>query len=77
MSKSDDTYTNELLEEIRAQNKAVLEIVSAMREELTRVPKREEFDDLKQDVKVIRAAVTDLSQQVVNHERRISRLEAA
>lgn len=58
-------------------SKAVLDIVSAMCEELSRVPKREEFDELKQDVKVIKAAVTDLSQQVANHERRISRLEAA
>lgn len=39
--------------------------------------KREEFDELKQDVKVIKAAVTDLSRQVNDHEHRIGNLETA
>ena len=48
-----------------------------MRAELKRMPKREEFDELKQDVKVVRAAATDTSHQVHDLERRVSRLEAA
>lgn len=41
-----------VLHEVQATN----EDVTAMREELARVPKREEFDELKQDVKTIKAA---------------------
>lgn len=48
-----------------------------MQDELSRIPKREEFDELKQDVKVIKAAITDLSGQVSDHETRITRLETA
>lgn len=74
---SDQDYTAILLEEIRDQNKAVLEAVGGMRKELADVPKHDEFDELKQDVKVIKAAVVDLSHQVADHEHRITRLEAA
>lgn len=77
MSNSDDNYTGLLLEQIRDQNKAVLEAVSDMRTDLKQLPKREEFDELKQDVKVIKAAVTDLSRQVNDHEQRIGELETA
>jgi septal ring factor EnvC (AmiA/AmiB activator) len=72
MSKSDDNYTNVLLEQILHKNDAILEIVSATRDELKRVPKREEFDELKQDVKTIRAAVTDQGKQVQKHERQLN-----
>ena len=77
MSDSEDNYIGVLLEQIRDQNRAVLEAVGSMQEELKRVPKREEFDELKQDVKVIKAAVTDLSHQVTDHEHRIGHLESA
>ena len=77
MNNSDDNYTGLLLEQIRDQNKVVLEAVSDIRTELKQVPKREEFDELKQDVKVIKAVVTDLSRQVDDHERRIGDLETA
>lgn len=77
MSESDAKYFSMILEEIRDQNKVLLEAFSGMRDELNRLPKREEFDELKQDVKVIKATVTDLSGQVSNHETRITRLETA
>lgn len=77
MNDTNNNYHDVLLEQIRDQNKAVLEAVSGIRAELAQVPKREEFDELRQDVKIIKAAVTDLSQQVADHERRLSRLEAA
>lgn len=77
MNDANNNDLRVLLEQIRDQNKVVLETVDTMRAELALVPKREEFDELKQDVKVIKAAVTDLSRQVNDHERRISHLEAA
>ena len=59
-----DTQSNDLailLEQHCDQNKVVLEAVADMRATLAQVPKRQEFELLKQDVKVIKAAVTDLS----------------
>lgn len=77
MNEMNNNYHDVLLEQLRDQNKLILEIVSSLRAEVAQVPKRAEFDELKQDVKVVKAAVTDLSHQVSNHEHRISRLEAA
>ena len=74
---ADKDYMAVLLEEIRDQNKAVLEAVGDMQKQLADVPKRAEFDELRADVRVIRAAVTDISEQVGDHEQRITRLEAA
>lgn len=33
--------------------------------------------ELKSDMKVVKVAITDMSKQLVNHERRITRLELA
>jgi Tfp pilus assembly protein PilO len=74
---ADTDYMAVLLEEIRDQNKAVLEVVGDMQQQLADVPKRAEFDELRADVRVIRAAVADLSVQVSDHEQRMTRLEAA
>ena len=48
-----------------------------MRATLALVLKCDEFDEIKQDVEIIKAAVTDLSRQMNGHEFRISWLEAA
>jgi chromosome segregation ATPase len=78
MSAQDNNYFAVLLEEIRAQNKAVLEYVGEIPKLAARLESIEQnVVELKQDVKVIKAAVTDVSHQVSNHEQRISRLEAA
>jgi hypothetical protein len=59
------------------QVQLILEIVTDMQAKITQLPTRQEFNELKQDTKVIKAAVTDTSRQVHDHERRITRLEAA
>lgn len=66
MSATNDRYIGTLLEEIREQNKALLE---GMKE----LPTRGEFHELRQDV-------TELKQdmkQITDHEHRITRFEAA
>ena len=73
-----DDYTNILLEEMRDQNKAILEYVG----KLPTVEKdiaelKDDVAELKSDMKVVKAAVTDLSNKVADHEHRITRLEAA
>ncbi len=78
MNKSDDTYIGALLEEIRDQNKVVLESVGDMQRQVAVLPAmQQDIAELKQDMKVVKAAVTDLSRQVNDHERRIGDLETA
>jgi len=77
MSDIDAKYVGHLLEEIRDEVRAVHETVAL-------VPTRGEFEELRQvvsdvqaDVRMIKAAVADTNRQVDDHERRITRLEAA
>lgn len=77
MEEANNNYFNVLLEQIRDQNKLVLEAVGDIQAKVANLPTREEFDELKQDVRVIKAAVTDLSHHVADHERRISHPKAA
>ncbi len=75
----DKNYTNVILEEIRSQMSAVLEIVSDNQRKLGNMPTREEFDDLKADVNTIKRAVVD-NDKTTRHElelldRRVTELE--
>ena len=63
----DKNYTNVILEEIRSQMSAVLEIVSDNQRKLDNMPTREEFDDLKADVNTIKLAVVD-NDKTTQHE---------
>lgn len=76
MSNSDDNYLGVLLEEIRDQNKAILEAVSDMQAQVAKLPGIDgSVNELKADTKVIKTAVTEQSKQLKNHESRITRLE--
>jgi len=66
-----------LLEQIRDQNKAVLEGIKDLPTRMEFSELRQDVAELKQDMKVVRAATTDTSHQVHDLERRVSRLEAA
>ena len=75
----DKNYTNVILEEIRSQMSAVLEIVADNQRKLGNMPTREEFDDLKADVNTIKRAVVD-NDKTTRHElelldRRVTKLE--
>ncbi len=63
----DKNYTNVILEEIRSQMRAVLEIVPDNQRKLGNMPTREEFDDLKADVNTIKLAVVD-NDKTTQHE---------
>jgi hypothetical protein len=75
MSKSDN-YTDVLLEEVNDKFDRIIDVVSQLQDELKRKPDREEFDELKSDVKVIKAALTDTNDQIQGHEKRITVLES-
>lgn len=66
-----------LMEQVLHEVKATNEGVGAVKEMLIRKPDREEFDELKQDVKTIKAALTATNRDVAELDRRVTRLEAA
>jgi hypothetical protein len=68
MNSSDDNYVGLLLEQIRDQNKAVLEAVGDIRAKVENLPTRDEFNELKQDVKTIKAAVTATNRDLAKHK---------
>lgn len=73
-----DNYTNVLLEEMNGKFDAVLEIVVDMRNKMQLdMVTKDEFNEVKTDIQIIKAAITDTNHQVQNHERRITKLETA
>ncbi len=66
---SDDAkYIGHLLEVIRDEVRAVHEGVAGIREVVNDQPTRAEFNELKRDVKTIKASVTDLSRDLEKHK---------
>lgn len=76
MSKNDN-YTAVVLEEIRDQNKAVLEAVGQIIDTINTLATKDELAEVKADVKVIRAAVTVTNTDVSDLKRRVTVLEHA
>ncbi|MEI6237801.1 MAG: hypothetical protein WCP03_04350 [Candidatus Saccharibacteria bacterium] len=70
------SHTDILLEEMNSKFEAVIEVVGQMQDQLKDIPKRDEFEELKSDVKIIKTAVVDRSNQLNSHEKRITRLES-
>ncbi len=78
MSDIDTNHVGVLLEQIASQNQAVLEAVGDMQLKVALLPTmQQDIAELKQDIKTIKPAVTATNRDVVGHEHRISRLEAA
>lgn len=69
-------YVAVLLEEMRDQNRAVLEAVGDMQEKMSMLPTREEFNEVKDDIKIIKAAITDISNEQKVHNTRLDALES-
>ena len=57
-----------LMEDQNGKLDAVLEAVGDIRAKVEDLPTRDEFNVLKQDVKTIKAAVTDLSRDLKQHK---------
>ena len=85
MADDDSHYYGALLEELRAQIRAVMEALGDIQRQVHELPEvRQNTRLLMDDTLVLKAAVRDLSNevgglsdQVEHHEHRISRLEAA
>lgn len=58
----------------------VTEAIVSLKEQVDNMPTRDEFNELKDDVKIIKIAVTDTNKELHQHkasaERRLTRLEA-
>lgn len=67
----DDHYVGVILEEVRDQNKAVLEAVGSMQGMVKLIP------GIKNDIEVIKTDIKAIKAVVKNHEGRITTLETA
>lgn len=79
------TYTDEDLKRVAGikdeifndQLQIVLEVVTDIQTQVSKITKIEEdVDELKQDMKVVKAAVTDTSRELHALDQRVGRLEA-
>lgn len=76
MSDNGD-YTGVLLEDMNSKMDVVVEAVGQMQNQIKNLPTRDEFQELKDDVKVIKNVVTGRSEQLTDHEERLGVLETA
>lgn len=74
---NDTEYTNLILEEIRGQNKVVIEAVGQMQEKIETLATQESLDRLAVKVNTIEAAVKDTNKEVKDLNRRVTILEHA
>jgi predicted nucleic acid-binding Zn-ribbon protein len=77
--KPDDNYRDVLLEEMNGKFDMVLEMVGYLRENMATKSDirelRDELSEVKGDVKAIKFAVTNMSGDIDDHEKRITKLE--
>lgn len=73
----DNDYTNVILEDINAKFNTVLELVDLTRQDMKSLAKQSSIDEMKSDIKVIKAVLTDSGKQLIDHETRIAKLELA
>jgi len=72
-----DTRTEVLLEDTNSKLDALVEVVRDMRDYMqAHLATKEELGEVKADIKIVKAAVTDLSHQVNDHENRLNVVEA-
>ncbi|MBI1952299.1 hypothetical protein HYS42_01075 [Candidatus Saccharibacteria bacterium] len=75
--QDDDLKNGVILEEIRDQNKAIIEGLKGFSGVPAKVDKlSDDMEIVKSDLKVIKAVVKDHSNQLDDHEHRIAILEA-
>ena len=74
MSKSDN-YTDVLLEDVNDKFDRIMDAVSQMQDELKLKANQSDIDEIKADIKIIKAVLTDTNEQVQHHEKRITTLE--
>lgn len=69
---SDSEYTNITLEEIRGQNKVVIEAVGQMQEKMETLATKEALQVVADDVAIIKHALKDTNKEVQDLDRRVT-----
>jgi septal ring factor EnvC (AmiA/AmiB activator) len=73
----DIRYLGVLFEKMLDQNKTILEVVGDMQQHITKIPQlQEDIHELKQDMRVVKAAVTDTNRELHELDKRVTQLEA-
>ncbi len=78
----EERYTNVILEEIRDQMQAVVELATATNDKVNSIGNTvdrlvEDVDELKSDMKVVKKAVTDTNTDLKLLDRRVTKFETA
>ncbi len=74
----DDHYEGALLEEIKSQHKAILELVGSMKDHVKHIPKiGDGINSLKRDMTTVKLVVGKTNLDVRELKRRVSHLETA
>jgi len=74
---NDKDYTNVLLEDMASKMDAVLEIVGATQTDMKTLAKQADLEEVKADIRTIKAALADTNVVVKDHEHRITKLETS
>lgn len=78
LAMSEDIYTAAILEEVREQNKRILDALNGMSSVPVIVSEiKADVSELKFDVKDIKSVVKDHSKSLQDHDGRLALLEAA
>src|SRR3990167_4397343 len=72
---SDTDCNGVLLEDVNGKFDVILDAVKGIRGKVDDLPTRNEFNELKGDVKIIKAVVTQNNLEINDHNRRITKLE--
>jgi capsule polysaccharide export protein KpsE/RkpR len=72
----DENYVGAILEEVRSQNKAVLEAVADIRQKVEPITAmQDDIAILKQDMRAVKAAVTETNHDISSLKARVESLE--
>jgi len=74
---SDTDNLEIILEDMNGKFDRLIEVTAQIQEELKTKASQESVDDIKADLKIVKAVVTEHSGQLHDHEARITRLETA
>jgi|GraSoi2013_100cm_1033763.scaffolds.fasta_scaffold47906_1 archaellum component FlaC len=66
--RQDVRHLSVLVEQVVSQNQGVLEAVGDIQRKVADLPTRAEFDELKQDVRIIKTAVGEVSRDLAEHK---------
>jgi len=74
---SSDNYFGILLEDIRDQNKAILEAVGQMQDNVRTLATQAGLQEVADDVAIVKAAVTATNHDLITLDTRVTSLEQA